>query len=348
MENQKFDQFARESVGAPTRRTLVRGLAAVLGMSGLTLAFGDETEAGKKQKKKEQKREEAKRQDERKKKEEKREEKREEKKAECGLDGKVCAASTNACQAVACEKQKCVTSNVAQGTACGGGRECRNGACECPTGATCSVNVSPSAMRDWFGYNDETEEINNALLNFMVGPGSPLFGNGSVRMTVSGQQRKNIATYQFTGTKLSDVAELKFTTYNPLATNNVGPNASGYLHFNVDFNGSDTWQRRLVYVPNGNGIVNADQWQEWDAIDNGNAKWSLSGGVWPGDNLPNTTKKTWQAILAQYPQVRIRVTDAFLGIRIGEPYVAGFTGNVGSVTFGTAAARTRFVFGPDS
>lgn len=335
MEDREFDQFVRERANAPTRRSLVQGLAAVLGAAGVGIGLGLDAGADKSKKKK-------------RKQEQKRKQKKKEKNQECNDNGKVCATPTNPCLAVSCESNTCVTSNVANGTACGGGQTCTNGTCSCPDGKTCDVQVGPGSMNDWFGYNDETDEKDDSLLEFVTGLGNPPYGSGSVQMTVTGQQRRNIATYQFAGVKLADISQLKFTTYNASATNNQGPNASGYLHFNVDFNGTDTWQRRLVFVPQSNGSVKEDKWQEWDAIGNGDALWVLSGGLWPDDNLPSDTEKTWDAILAQYPQVRIRVTDAFLGIRVGEPYPDGFTGNVGSVTFGSGNASTRFVFGPTS
>ena len=48
MENQEFDQLARESAETPTRRTIVRGIAAVLGAAGLGLSI--DARAGNKKK----------------------------------------------------------------------------------------------------------------------------------------------------------------------------------------------------------------------------------------------------------------------------------------------------------
>ncbi|MCA9878654.1 MAG: hypothetical protein KC442_12760 [Thermomicrobiales bacterium] len=330
MDFQEFDEFARETAGAPTRRTVVRGLAAMLGAVGLGAGLALEADAGKKSKKRKRRR------------------KRKNKKKQCDFKGRVCATPLNVCQTVTCEKHKCVNSTLPNGADCGGGRKCTDGVCNCPAGKTCEVNVSPSAMNGWLGYDDLEDKQDDSIITFVAGPGNPPHGDGSVQMSVEDELRYNIATYQFSGTELAEITQLKFTTYNPSSSNNVGPDACGYLHFNVDFDGSDNWQRRLVYVPVNNGNVKADQWQEWDAISNGNANWILSGGLWPDDNLPNTTQKTWDQILTQYPGVRIRVTDAFLGVRIGEPYQAGFTGNVGSLTLATGTSNTRFVFGPDA
>jgi hypothetical protein len=50
--------------------------------------------------------------------------------------------------------------------------------------------------------------------------------------------------------------------------------------------------------------------------------------------------------LADYPDVRIRVTDSWLGVRIGEPYPDGYTENIDKFVFGTASGVTTFDFEP--
>jgi hypothetical protein len=42
--------------------------------------------------------------------------------------------------------------------------------------------------------------------------------------------------------------------------------------------------------------------------------------------------------------VRVRVTDPWLGMRVGEPYNNGFTGHVDAFTIGAAAGTTVFDF----
>lgn len=209
-----------------------------------------------------------------------------------------------------------------------------------------TVVVSPNSMNNWFFHNDEAPEgINNSLGTFVHGPVTPLVGTGSAQISVTGTQRRNLATYQFAGTYLANITTLKFSTYNPSAGNGGGSNRSGYLHFNVDFNGSDTWQRRLVYVPSQNGTVVQDSWKEWDAISGGTALWKYSGPTWPAPNaIPGTSTKTWNQILTDYPGARIRATDAFVGIRVGEPYNDGYTENIDSFKFGTASGTTTFDF----
>jgi hypothetical protein len=196
----------------------------------------------------------------------------------------------------------------------------------------------------WFFYDDTTDLLNNTLGSFVTGPGTPPAGVGSAQISVTGNQKYNLATYQFSGTPLASITEFAYSTYNPSAGNGGSSNRAGYLQFNVDFNGSDTWQRRLVYVPSQNGTVIQNTWQEWDAMSGGTALWGYSGGVWPVTG--GTGLKTWSQILSDYPVARIRVTDAFVGIRVGEPYTDGYTENIDAFKFGTAAGTTTFDFEP--
>jgi hypothetical protein len=203
------------------------------------------------------------------------------------------------------------------------------------------VIASPSS---WFFYNDENDTINNTLGSFVSGPATPPLGTDSIQISVTGTQRRNLATYQFSGTPLASITSLSFSTYNPSLGNGGSINRSGYLNFNVDFNGTDTWQKRLVFVPSQNGTVVQNTWQEWDAIQSGNAKWVYSGATWPVTGEAGTSFKSWSQILTDYPLARVRVTDSWFGIRVGEPYADGYTENIDNIKFGTALGTTTFNF----
>ena len=214
--------------------------------------------------------------------------------------------------------------------------------------ADTTKTVAPGNMAGWLFYQDLTDTVDPLLGTFVLGPATPPLGVGSVQISTSGLSRPNIATYQFAGVKLTDITTLKFATYNPSAGNGGGSQRSGYLHFNVDFNGTDTWQRRLVYVPANNGTVVQNTWKEWDTINAGTALWGWSGwsttNPWPdGYTSP---LRSWSSILTAFPNARIRATDSFLGIRVGEPYPDGYTENIDSFKFGTAAGTTTFNFDP--
>jgi hypothetical protein len=209
-----------------------------------------------------------------------------------------------------------------------------------------TIVVSPTAMHNWFFYNDENDQIDNSLGTFVYGPGTPVASTGSTQISVTGTQRRNIATYQFAGTHLANITTLAFSTYNPSTGNGGSANRSAYLQFNVDFTGtSDAFQKRLLFIPSQNGTVTQNSWKEWNAINGGAANWTYSGATWPAPNaVSGGTPKTWNQILADYPNARIKPTDSFLGLRVGEPYTNGYTENIDSLKFGTASGTTTFDF----
>ena len=227
--------------------------------------------------------------------------------------------------------------------------------------------------RKWFFYDDVKDLIDNTMGSFVIcqyGPcpyydlagAPPPLGVGSVQISTVLNRRPNLATYQFGGIKLVDITTLRYSTYNPLAGNKTDPTRSGYLHFNVDFGpgvctfplcaSAGGYQHRLVFVPRQNGTVIQDSWQEWDAIDglvpsSQTSMWTFSGPNWPTPcAAPGTTPKTWGMILTCYPNSRILPGDSFLGIRVGEPYPDGYTGNLDAFKFGTAAGKITFDFEP--
>ncbi|MBE0651863.1 MAG: hypothetical protein IH595_13605 [Bacteroidales bacterium] len=204
---------------------------------------------------------------------------------------------------------------------------------------------------NWFFYNDETDEIDNTLGSFVVGPDTPPLGAGSAQITVSGTERRNLATFQFAGTPLTTITTLKFSTYNPTSGNGGSASSSGFLFFNVDFNGSDTWQNRLIFVPSAAEVAQ-NTWQEWDALQNGDALWSWSGLTanggsntqWPDGSTD--TYRTWSDILTAFPNARIALANGLLGIRVGSPNPDGFTENIDAFKFGIGLSFITFDFEP--
>lgn len=181
------------------------------------------------------------------------------------------------------------------------------------------VNDRPAAeLTDkWFFYNDSNDTI-MSLNQFgptgenriVTGPD----GVGAAKMVLhDAGARYNIATYQFSDVKLSDIDSLEYRIYDASASAQTP-----FLHFNVDFNNSDTWQGRLVQVPSG---VTEDTWTTVDALA---STWTKTSGNWPvGVNtavpFSGATPRTWADILADYPNAETRSTDAFLGVRVGHP-----------------------------
>lgn len=204
----------------------------------------------------------------------------------------------------------------------------------------------------WFMYNDSNDTIDSSLGNFVLGPSTPPHGSGSVEFALGGstQDRKNIATYQFSGTKLSDITDLSFTSYSHGGSGGAGVNESPFLAFNVTFNGTDSWQKRLVYVPSANmASVPQNTWNTFDTLDGGNGMWTWSGYEGNGNTWPNGNTSrylSWNEIKTAWPDAAIRTTDSWLGVRVGEPGPSGYVGDVDAITFGTASNVTTYDFEP--
>lgn len=208
--------------------------------------------------------------------------------------------------------------------------------------------VRADGLNKWFMYNDSNDTIDNTLGSFVLGPGTPPNGTGSVEFTLgsSPNDRKNIATYQFAGTPLASITEMSYVAYSHSGV--AGPNEAPFFNFNVDFNGSNSWQKRLVYVPSANmGSVPQDSWNTYDVVNGGNALWTWSGYAGNGNKWPdgNTSQyRTWNDIKTAFPSASVLSTDSWLGIRVGEPGPSGYTGNVDAFTIGTSAGTTTYDF----
>lgn len=214
---------------------------------------------------------------------------------------------------------------------------------------TADDRVGAYLSQDWFFYNDSGDTI-MSINEFAAQGGTNeiaaaagrdaavmILDDGSTLTgSYTGNPRYNIATYQFFATPLADISTMKYTVYDASPSSQTP-----FLNFNIDFDNSDTWQRRLVHVPgsHGNPGVAVDTWTEVDAIDGGTAMWTISGGSWPigadaeDGTTPGSTPKSWSEILTEYPTAALRTTDSFFGVRVGYPGPAGEESYVDSIEF---------------
>lgn len=301
----------------------MRGLAGVLGAAGIAAAAGQEDTTARRRR-------------------------RRRRRIECRRNNQ-CKAPLNPCQEARCKNNRCRTRTLADGTVCGDGLVCEDGACLCPNGV-CTVRVTASNLSAWHGIDDcSCGEVNDSILTFRTGPATPPYGTGSVELTAPGSSSASLGTFQFANTPLSEITDLKYSTFQP-SSNDGPPTAVGVLMFGIDFFGRNTILPidSLVYDPNANGLpVTEDTWQEWDAIGGGSALWFYDGDIeWPNTNppIPATAPLTWAQILATYPNARIRFNEAQFTVSLFAD-VDPFTEAINSVTFGTTFGTTRFVFG---
>lgn len=190
--------------------------------------------------------------------------------------------------------------------------------------------TAAKASDKWFFYNDTSDTIMG--IDATAGTSGQdhmesVAGSAGAKMVLGSEAtpRYNIATYKYDNVLLSSITALSYRVYDP-TTDSDTP----FLNFNVDFNGSDTWQKRLVYLP---ASVPVNTWTVVDAIQGGTALWTYSGATWPAGigepgTTPGTTGKTWAQILSTYPTAKTRTTDSWLGVRVGQPGPTGATGFV--------------------
>lgn len=203
-----------------------------------------------------------------------------------------------------------------------------------------SFDAIASNPNSWFFYNDTNDTV-MSIDEFAGTDGENhmegIAGSGAAKMTLHSDPsnpRYNIATAQYGGVALSDISSLKYRIYDASASSETP-----FLNFNVDFDGSNTWQRRLVMVPTvaaGNDGVPADTWTTVDAIDGGSAMWTWSGYAANGNKWPdnNTDEyRSWSDLLAAFPNIQTLATGAWLGVRVGHPGPAGETGYVDWIEF---------------
>jgi hypothetical protein len=201
----------------------------------------------------------------------------------------------------------------------------------------------------WYFYDDgpENEGIDPTVGTMVPGPGTPPEGEGSAQISVIDQQRYNLATSQYGGTKLADITSFAFSTYNPSAGNGGNPNSTGFINFNVSFDGTLAFQSRLSFLPGANGTVMQDTWQEWDAIGDGTTLWKWEGysgndGKWPDGEM--TELRTWNDILANFPDIEMHSLFPFLSVRVGSPNPDGYTENIDAFKFGVDGIDQTYDF----
>ena len=192
--------------------------------------------------------------------------------------------------------------------------------------------------------NTDTPNGNNEITNSSPVPTGSTGGAAYMRLPNS-TERYNIATNIFGGTALSGISSLNYRILDGTTTSETP-----YLHFNVSFDGTESWQNRLVMVPTapGNAGVTSGVWTVVDALNSGNAVWCWSGmppcggsaTEWPTQASgfeftdPTAPYQTWNDIVAAYPGAIMNTgVFSFLGVRVGHPGPAGAEGFVDWVEF---------------
>lgn len=250
---------------------------------------------------------------------------------------------------------------------CGRGRKECNGRCikqdACCRNANgeCVTVVTPENLKGWGFYDDQIDE--RIAPDFVAGPATPPLGEGSARLAVVGAtEGKILSANILLGTKLADVSELRYSTYQTTSSGGASPTLQLGIDFDLTDNNTE-WMGRLVYVPNATQQVNEDEWQTWDVLDDaagtGSGNWFFtrqqpengSNGACPQNN-----KCTWAEVLAAFPNIGISTVgdDAkngagrgFIGFKVGSGD-SNLDANVDKLEITIDGAKSVFNFEPDA
>lgn len=169
-----------------------------------------------------------------------------------------------------------------------------------------------NAMDTWTYYSDTTNTPDsNATTNHeIVANPTPLpADNGAVKLNGANGDKWNLASAQYSGTKLRDISALGFS----VRTSNPG---SAYVNLDVDFNNpgiTSSYQGRLVYIPS----ATANTWTNAEAVaSNGMWRWSNmvtgTASAWPDGDTAN--ERSWNDIISAFPDATVTaVNDVAFG-----------------------------------
>jgi hypothetical protein len=175
-------------------------------------------------------------------------------------------------------------------------------------------------------------------VGMVIGPATPPVGVGSLQLTVTGAtDHWSVYNYDHIGTKLTDITALGYSTYtdngttDPILQIEINPGNttgtdSGVTYSTLNF---EPYLQSAGVTPNA--------WQTWDVL-------SGSGEVW-GTHLTGATEGaplTWANFVATYPNATI---EGGFGVNVGSGWSA-MTGEVNTLTIGTAATTTTYNFEP--
>ncbi|MBX3031575.1 MAG: choice-of-anchor D domain-containing protein, partial [Chloroflexi bacterium] len=204
--------------------------------------------------------------------------------------------------------------------------------------------TSPSTP--WFRNDTRT----GGTVAFVGAPPAPELGSGSLHIgttdqnPTSSQAKAQLFNYAHAGTKLSDIGSITYQTYRDSSSTNSGLQVPG-LNVEVFTTGSPGSDTTLVWEPpynTGQGAIIEDDWQLWDAINDGQGVW------WSTQTIPGvcafTCYVTWDTILANNPNATIA---AGIGINAGSGWVGVFSGGADALSIGIDGVETTYDFEPD-
>jgi hypothetical protein len=211
------------------------------------------------------------------------------------------------------------------------------------TAATTTVKVTPNNQPALWPSTDTRAP---GYFEFVPGPGTPPLGSGSLHLVTPvgpagnlGQAKVQLGNGDYTGTLLSAIDNMSYSTYRSSASTGSAVQVPAYeLAVNTSA-GFTTLVFEPVYNTDQGAIVN-DTWQSWDAFNGGNARWWSSHAI-GGGQCAFDCYRTWSQIVADNPGASIQ--GELINQGSGNP---GIDANVDAYTFGANGNATTWNFDP--
>lgn len=157
----------------------------------------------------------------------------------------------------------------------------------------------------------------------------------------------------YTGTKLSDITKLEYSTYRTSGN----PALAISLQFNIDNDVTDGvtgFQGRLVYEPYHTQTVSTGAWETWNTLNDvagtGTGNWwgSPNATSTLDDVCPQSNPCTWNEVLINFPNIGVH-GNPVLGAVILKAGSGGgtFNGNADALTIGVSGDDTTYNFDVD-
>jgi hypothetical protein len=202
--------------------------------------------------------------------------------------------------------------------------------------ATTTVKVTPNNQPTLWPSTDTRPP---GTFNFVAGPATPPLGRGSLHtVTPDGTAKVNLSNFDYNGTLLSAVDQMEYSTYRTAGTDQQAPSYQLSVRGVANATGFTTLVFEPVYNTSQGAVVNGS-WQDWDALDGGNARW------WSTRDIPGqcafTCYRSWDDIVADNPGAYVEAVVINQGS--GNP---GLDANVDALTFGASGNATTWNFEP--
>lgn len=168
-----------------------------------------------------------------------------------------------------------------------------------------TIVIRPSNMRDWTFYNDVTGGPGSGSM--INGPGTAPYGTGSLIFQLTGPEDAQIInTPKFSGIRIADITTLKYSSFQS-PRNSSNTNAITLQLVVSASPGNNGYQGRMSFEPylNNGGTIEWGRWDQWDALNHGNAIWWFTNPEFFNNHCPQSSPCTLSQMLSYFPNLMI-------------------------------------------